>query len=302
MASPKKRQKPKDVLGKGLGAILEEVGAAYANEMSTRDDFSNTDELEAITNINTEKIDPNPYQPRKYFDESKIEELSDSIKRYGLMQPIVVIPNADRFLVVAGERRLRAHILAGIEEIKAIVADVNLDEIRMRELALVENIQRENLNPVELAVSYRELIDVHRITHDELSNIVHKSRSQITNTLRLLLLGQYAQEALINGRITAGHAKILVSLDEQKQKIAVDTIVGQKLNVRDTEKMLARKSSPKVASSKISKYIYKIQKEKAEKILEKIPFESAIKNNKIEIVLQNDEEVESFIAFCNQIH
>jgi len=302
MATPKKKTKPKDVLGKGLGAILEEVGAAYANEMSSRDDFSNTDVLEIVSNINTQSIDPNPYQPRKHFDESKLKELSESIKLYGLMQPIVVISNGDKYLLVAGERRLRAHILAGIETIKAIVADVKLDDVRMRELALVENIQRENLNPMELAVSYRELIDVHRITHEELADIVHKSRSQITNTLRLLLLGSYAQEALVDGKITQGHAKIIVSLDEPKQKIAVDTIIGQKLNVRDTEQMLAKKSVTSIISAGKAKNLYKIPKGKVGEILGKIPFESVVKNNKVEIVLRNDDEVESFIAFCNQIH
>jgi len=302
MAAPKKKPKPKDVLGKGLGAILEEVGAAYANEMSSRDDFSNTDELEIVSNINTQSIDPNPYQPRKHFDETKIGELSESIKKHGLLQPVVVVPNGNRYLLVAGERRLRAHILAGIEDIKAIVADVNLDDIRMRELALIENIQRENLNPMELAVSYRELIDVHRITHEGLADIVHKSRSQITNTLRLLLLGSYAQDALVDGKITQGHAKILVSLDDAEQKIAVDTIVGQKLNVRDTEQMLAQKSNGGKLAPQKPKSSYKIKKEKIEIILEKIPFESVVKNNKVEIVLQNDEEVERFISFCNQIH
>jgi len=131
---------------------------------------------------------------------------------------------------------------------------------------------------------------------------VHKSRSQITNTLRLLLLSSYAQDALVSGKITQGHAKILVSLDEAEQKIAVDTIVGQKLNVRDTEQMLTRKSSGGKLAPQKPKSTYKIVKEKREVILENIPFESVVKNNKVEIVLQNDDEVERFIAFCNQIH
>jgi len=296
MAPPKK--KPRGALGKGLGAILEDVGAAYANEMSSRDDFSNTATLEAVSNIDVELIDPNPYQPRKNFDEQKIKELAKSIDRHGLLQPIVVIPNGDRYLLIAGERRLRAHKEAKIDSVKAIVADVNLDEIRMRELALIENIQRENLNPLELAISYKELIDVHNVTHEGLSEIVHKSRSQITNTLRLLMLGKYAQDALLEERITQGHAKILVSLDEDKQKVAVDTIVGQKLNVRETERMMQSGDTVSPKRKKDTNSFVILEKDK-KLISSLLPFGHVIKKNKIEIVLRNDKELEEFISFYN---
>jgi len=162
MASPKKRQKPKDVLGKGLGAILEEVGEAYASEMVTTEDIASSQIQEMIAELDIGLIDPNPYQPRKHFDEQKLRELSESIVQHGLLQPVVVVSMDERYILVAGERRLRAHMLANLETIKAIVASVDFDEIKMRELALIENIQRENLNPIELADSYKELIDVHR--------------------------------------------------------------------------------------------------------------------------------------------
>lgn len=295
---PSAKKKPRGALGKGLGAILEDVGAAYASEMSSRDDFSNTTSLEAVSNIDVEQIDPNPYQPRKNFDEQKIKELSQSIQRHGLLQPIVVMSNGDRYLLIAGERRLRAHKKANISVIKAIVADIDLDEIRMRELALIENIQRENLNPLELAVSYRELIEVHNITHEGLAEIVHKSRSQITNTLRLLMLGKYAQDALVDEKISQGHAKILVALDENQQKVAVDTIVGQKLNVRETEQML-QSNSKKHSTSKKSINEFKISLEDKKLLGSILPFKHAVKGNKIEIMLRNDKELEEFMSFCN---
>ena len=138
-------------LGRGLGAILDEVGQAYENEAGS----FNSNSSAQIRDIDIEDISPNPYQPRKNFDKEALSELAESIKEYGLLQPIVVIDKGDdEYLLVAGERRLRAHKLAGLDTIKAIVADFNIDDARLRELALIENIQRENLNSIELAHSY----------------------------------------------------------------------------------------------------------------------------------------------------
>ena len=149
-------------LGKGLGSILEEVEQAYSTQMNSFQD-QNGEYIDA-QEIKVEYIAPNPYQPRKHFDQNAIEELSASIKRHGLLQPIVVVKkDSEHYILVTGERRLRAHKLANLEKIKAIIADVDLDDLRLRELALVENIQRENLNAMELARSYQELIDEHKI-------------------------------------------------------------------------------------------------------------------------------------------
>jgi ParB family chromosome partitioning protein len=224
-------------LGKGLGAILEEVGQAYESELS-EEKIREEDLGDAVRELPVEAIEPNPYQPRKSFDAERLNELAESIRRHGLLQPVVVIPNGDGWILVAGERRLRAHKMIGAERIRAIVADVDLDRLRMRELALVENIQRENLNPVELAEAYRELLEVHGITHEKLASIVHKSRSQITNTLRLLSLSDYAKQQLVAGRLSQGHAKVLLALPEEKQRVVVDTILGRKLSVRETEELV----------------------------------------------------------------
>ena len=283
-------------LGRGLGAILEEVGEAYASEMVTTEDIASSEIQDLVAELDLELIDPNPYQPRKHFDEQKLQELSDSIGQHGLLQPVVVVPMAERYLLVAGERRLRAHKLAGLKTIKAIVAAVDFDEIKMRELALIENIQRENLNPIELSHSYQELISVHKITHEALAKIVHKSRSQITNTMRLLSLGEYAQKALIDQKITQGHAKVLVGLDNTRQQIVVDTIIGQKLSVRDAER-LAKNRKNSTGSKKNPASGFSISTDAKKSIREKLPFKHSIRRDKIEIVLPNEETLMQFISF-----
>ena len=286
-------------LGRGLGEILSEVEEAYEKDLSDIDSF----ELEAqgahVEELPTESISPNPFQPRKHFDESALKELSRSIKEHGLLQPIVVIPKGDGYLLVAGERRLRAHKLAKLDTIKAIVADVEIDDIRMRELALIENIQRENLNAIELAHSYAELIEVHNITHDELSSIVHKSRSQITNTMRLLTLSPYAQQQIAEGKISQGHAKVLVGLDEARQKVIIDSIVGQKLSVRDAEKMAKNFKEDKVTSPKASREEKLLEKYR-EEISRSLPFKHKIKAKSVEISFTNEKDIENFLAFLKK--
>jgi len=282
-------------LGRGLGAILDEIEEAYAK------DFSETESLELeakgayIEDLDIKSIVPNPYQPRKYFDESALEELSASIKEHGLLQPIVVVAKEDGYILVAGERRLRAHKLAELPTIKAIVAPVAIDTVKLRELALIENIQRENLNAIELANSYAELIEIHQITHEELSKILHKSRSQITNTMRLLKLSSYAQEQLLNGKISQGHAKVLVGMDDQKQKIIIESIIGQKLSVRDAENMV--KNYKKSMSSRVEqKSVPRLLDSYSSVLNELLPFSHKIKAKSIEIHFSDEEEVKNFLT------
>ncbi len=238
-------------LGRGLGELLGEVEIAYENGNSK----DTLEKIGTIVDIETELIKSNPNQPRKIFDEDKLKELSDSIIEHGLLQPIVVIQNSDTsFTLISGERRLRAHKLAKIDKIKSIVLDI--DEFKLRELALIENIQRDDLNIIELAYSYAQLINDHNITHDELSKKVFKSRTSITNTLRLLQLSSYVQQLLANSKISAGHAKIMLGLDEHQQKLVADSVVGQKLSVRETEKLVKQIKEPstkKVQSNKKNK-------------------------------------------------
>ena len=282
-------------LGKGLGLILEEVGLAYENEINSLniDDSKNMQ----VEELNINSISPNPYQPRKYFDEDSLSELSLSIKNHGLLQPIVVIEKKNGYILVAGERRLRAHKLAKIDTIKAIVANMALDSFKLRELALLENIQRENLNSMELAKSYAELIEVYQITHEQLSHIVHKSRSHITNTMRLLALSQYVQKHIMNAKISQGHAKIIVGLDENQQKYIIDKILEEKISVRETEKLVKRYKEKKIVKV-IAKNIF--LSEYSDEIKEKLIFNHKIKDNKLEIDFKSVAEIESFLRLIEK--
>ncbi|GHV01257.1 putative chromosome-partitioning protein ParB [Campylobacterota bacterium] len=215
-------------LGRGISAILEEVEEAYAADIRGNG--------EAVLALEIDSIKPNPFQPRSNFDESALKELADSIKQHGLLQPIVVIEQNGSYVLIAGERRLRASKIAGFETIRAVVADITYG--KLRELALIENIQRQDLNPLELAQSFHELINEHDLTHEALSDIVGKSRVYVTNILRLLQLGDYAQVAIREERISYGHGKILVGLDPDQERKLVDSIANQKLSVRETEGLL----------------------------------------------------------------
>ena len=274
-------------LGRGLGAILEDVELAYKAELSE----GNSD---IVKDIDLDLIVENPYQPRKTFDETALKELSESIKRHGLIQPIIVIKKDGGYMLIAGERRFRATKLLGESKIKAIVADIESQSLR--ELALIENIQREDLNPIELANSYKELIDEYKITQDALANIVHKSRVQITNTMRLLSLSAATQEYIKEGKLTQGHAKVIVGLEPSDEKMAVDTIIGQRLSVRETEnlvKNLKNKLPPKVALKLDKRYLEKLSNLK--EIFSKFDVPVKIKGKKITIEFDDIADIDRLI-------
>ena len=192
--------KKKLAIGRGFGAILAETAEAYEQNLS--------DNSSLVLDLDIDIIKPNPYQPRKTFNQEALQELSESIKEHGLLQPVVVYDNGDGdYVLIAGERRLRASKLAGLNNIKAIVAEI--EQKKMRELAIIENIQREELNAIELALSYQELLEEYDITHEELSKRINKSRTQITNTLRLLQLCDEVKTMLGEEKITQGHASLL---------------------------------------------------------------------------------------------
>lgn len=275
-------------LGRGLGAILEDVELAYKAELSE----GNSD---IVKDIDLDLIVENPYQPRKTFDETALKELSESIKRHGLIQPIIVIKKDGGYMLIAGERRFRATKLLGESKIKAIVADIESQSLR--ELALIENIQREDLNPIELANSYKELIDEYKITQDALANIIHKSRVQITNTMRLLSLSAATQEYIKEGKLTQGHAKVIVGLKPSDEKMAVDTIIGQRLSVRETEnlvKNLKNKLPPKVALKLDKRYLEKLSNLK--EIFSKFDVPVKIKGKKITIEFDDIADIDRMIS------
>ena len=274
-------------LGRGLEAILGDVELAYKAEISE----GNSD---IIKDIDLELITENPYQPRKNFDEMALRELSESIKRHGLIQPIIVIEKDGGYMLIAGERRFRATKLLGESKIKAIVADIESQSLR--ELALIENIQREDLNPIELANSYKELIDEYKITQDGLANIIHKSRVQITNTMRLLSLSSATQEYIKEGKLTQGHAKVIVGLEPNDEKTAVDTIIGQRLSVRETEnlvKNLKNKSPSKTVLKLDERYLERLVNLK--EIFSKFDVPVKIKGNKITIEFGDIADIDRLI-------
>jgi ParB family chromosome partitioning protein len=270
-------------LGRGLDALLGEMDDAYEMEGSHRDE---------VLSISLKEIRPNPFQPRKSFDETSLAELAESIKNDGLLQPIVVTEDIDGYVLIAGERRLRASKLAKLKTIRAII--LNSDEQKMRQFALIENIQREELNAVELALAYGELIKLHDLTQEELSVKINKSRTHITNTLRLLQLCAKTQKALVDKKITAGHAKVLVGLDEKKQQLMVNSIVGQKLSVRETEAMIKSMKTSSTSVSKTKKttsYDFSTLQEK----VTNLGFKAKTTQKTLTIEFNSQEEIDTFL-------
>lgn len=270
---------------RGLRSLIGGMDEVYNKELGLDD--------KSVEELEIDKIIPNPFQPRKNFDENALEELSNSIKEYGLIQPIVVLKKEDKYILVAGERRYRATKLLGLNTIKALVSDVK--EEKLRELALIENIQRENLNPIELANSYKDLIQEHNITQEDLAILIHKSRTQITNTLRLLNLSEKTQQLIIDGKISQGHAKILVGLDKEEEAMLVNSIIGQKLNVRDTEKIVKKiKNKDRIEEDSLNIYIKELKDK-----FNILGFSCNIKNNQLSISCENLEIVKKLINVLN---
>lgn len=271
---------------RGLSSLMGDVGEVYSRELGL--------DKNQVSLIEISKITPNPFQPRKTFDEAALNELANSIKQHGLIQPIIVLKKNDSFILVAGERRLRATQILGKENILAFVSDS--DESKLRELALIENIQRENLNPIELANSYKDLIEVYNITQENLAELIHKSRTQITNTLRLLNLDPKTQELIASGKISQGHAKVLVGLDKEDEKVLVDSILGQKLNVRDTERLVQKvKNKENIEDAEFENSMQNLKQ-----ALNKLGFAS--KNNKKELIirLDNIEKIKKLTEILNK--
>lgn len=213
-------------LGRGLGALLPEV-----------------QEKELVTEVAVEEIVPSRYQPREQFDEGKLEELVQSVQEHGVVQPVLVRPRPGGYELVAGERRWRAALKVGLSSIPAVVKE--LSDVELMEIALVENLQREDLNPIEEAKAYAKLIKEFGLTQEQLARRVGKSRPQIANTLRLLHLDEELQKAILDGQISMGHAKVLLAIEEPSVRKEVATRVLQgKLSVRETEGLLV-KSKPR---------------------------------------------------------
>lgn len=211
-------------LGKGLGALI----ASEANDDNT-----------GIIEIRINELEPNSDQPRKYFDDDKLVQLSDSIKQHGVIQPIIVKKHNNIYTIIAGERRWRAAKLAGLTKVPVLVKEYT--DKQVMEIALIENLQREDLNPIEEADAYQRLIDEYHLTQEQISESLGKSRPAIANTLRLLNLPNSIKKFVISGDLSSGHARCLIVLsDEVKQQVAANYIIDNKLSVRETEKYIKK--------------------------------------------------------------
>ncbi|MEG0549450.1 MAG: ParB/RepB/Spo0J family partition protein [Coprobacillus sp.] len=254
MAASKKTK----ILGKGLDAIFNDASQG-ADLKSVIDAIEKKAPQLSQVSVPLKEIRPNPYQPRKYFDEEKLNELATSIKEHGIFQPIILKQSVKGYEIVAGERRFRAATIVGLEEVPAII--VEFSDQQMMEIALLENIQREDLNAIEEAQAYKSMMDKLKITQEELSARVGKSRAHIANTVRLLKMPKKLQDYILKGVLTMGHIKPLITIDDKKALEIAEKAIAQSLSVREVEDIVkgvklqdARKAKPK--EEKPKEYVY----------------------------------------------
>lgn len=256
----------KNGLGKGLGKGLDSlIPPNTAKKVSTTTEESvSKDEKSGEQMIKITKIEPNRSQPRRNFEEDSLIELSESIKQFGILQPLIVQKKDDYYEIIAGERRWRAAKMAGLKEVPVIIKDFTKQEVV--EIALIENIQRENLNPIEEAMAFKRLLTEFNLKQDEVAERVSKSRTAVTNSMRLLKLNDKVQQMLIDDMITTGHARALLAIDDKDQQYSLaNKIFDEKLSVRETEKLIKAIKKPKKITEKEPEdhaFIYKDLEEK----------------------------------------
>lgn len=224
--------KPNRGLGKGLSALFSETEEDYGKSLLFEEE--QTGGGEGVSEIDVSAIFANPNQPRKMFDQTALKELADSIKKHGVIMPIIVNKSGDRYMIIAGERRFRATKLAGISKIPAIVKNYN--ERQIKEISLIENLQREDLNPIEAATAMRSLMDDYGLTQEDLADRIGKSRPAIANTLRLLSLSPEVIKLVSGGELSAGHARALIPLPQSEQLKVAQSAIKEGASVRDVEK------------------------------------------------------------------
>ena len=276
----------KFALGKGLGALIP-------------DEINEDNEVKLMVPLN--KIKNNVDQPRKSFDNEKIVELAESIKNHGIIQPLILKQNKSGYIIVAGERRWRAAKMVGLKEVPAII--MNLTEKQVLEISLIENIQRQDLNPIEEALAYKRLLSEFNLTQEELSKRIGKSRTAITNTIRLINLDSRVQQYLIDGIISEGHGRVLLSLDDNElQYIYSQKVIDEKLSVRDLEKII-RNATLKVKNTKESNELNPYYKDIRNKLQDffgtKVNLSSKKNKGKIEIEYYSEEDLQRILDIIN---
>lgn len=293
----------KSGLGKGLDSLIPDHHLEKASEAN---EIRETEDREGIVSVRISKVEPNREQPRKQFDEDSLLELAESIKQYGVLQPLLVLNKNDYYEIIAGERRWRAAKLAGIKEIPVIIKEYSEQEIV--EISLIENIQREDLNPIEEAMAYKRLLEDFHLKQDEIAERVAKSRTAVTNSLRLLKLDEKVQEMLIDEMLTTGHARALLAITDTREQLNLaNRIFDEKLSVRETEKLIknllnpTKKEEIKVDSAEDA--IYEKLEDKMKGIIgTKVTINRKKKNKgKIEIEYYSQEELERIIEIFESI-
>lgn len=283
MPSPKK----KPALGRGLGSLMGEA----------QSETGYVDQKEE-TKVSIDKINPNPNQPRTHFNETLLNELADSIRKNGVLQPLLVRKKGEGYEIIAGERRYQASKIAGLEELPVIVKEV--DDQKMLELALIENLQRSDLNPIEEAKGYRQLIKASGMTQEALSKAVSKSRSSITNSLRLLDLPEPVQQYLFDGRLTAGHARAILAVPYEEQRIKLaDKVVAEGLSVRATENLAPLFSvgeTPRAPRPVMPQSYKRAARVLRQALNTNVKVKSTRGKNKIEIEFKDEEELTRILA------
>ena len=274
-------------LGKGLDTLIPKgVVGPDQSVVPEEDKAAKPDQYVKIT-----KVEPNRNQPRKKFDEDALQELADSIKIHGVISPILVVDRDDHYQIVAGERRWRAAMMAGLKEVPVIIRDYTEKEIAV--ISLIENTQRTDLNPIEEAKAYKSLIEEYNLKQDQLAEEVSKSRAAITNSMRLLKLSDNVQEMIIDDMISAGHARALLSIDNPDEQYELaQHIMDEKLSVRDIEKIVKAKNKPKIEKKKNEK-----QEALYNDIQEKL---KASLGTKVTIVAKGDKMGKIEIEFYDQ--
>ena len=288
-STPKKKTEKKEVVKEVVKEVIKEVKVPVPGD----------------TMMKISDIEPNREQPRKNFDKEALQELADSIKQFGIIQPIVVQKKDDYYEIIAGERRWRAAKLAKLKEVPVIIKEYSNREVM--EIALIENIQRKDLNPIEEALAYKSLIDEYSLKQEELANRVSKSRTAIANSMRLLKLTDSVQNMLINDEISMGHARALLTLEQEDLQIeAANTIVSKGLSVRDTEKLVKSILNPKQVKLPIPSAEAAIYDAIANKLREKMGTKVSINHKKngkgkIEIEYYSQEELERLLEMFDDI-
>lgn len=273
-------------LGKGLGALIA---------MDEKDD-------QGIKELKINEIEPNKGQPRKIFDDEKLKQLAESIKQHGVVQPIIVKKEKDTYRIVAGERRWRAARIAGLETVPVIVKE--LTDKGLMEIALIENLQRQDLNPIEEAEAYNKLMKEFNMTQEEISKTVGKSRSAIANSIRLLNLSDKVKEYIIEEKLTSGHARALIVIeDEELQNKVADEIINSNLNVRQTEKLVKKflTKRPVKKQKVLNEQFLEIEEKFKDVFGTKVKLIANDKKGKIMIEYYSNEELERIIELVDSI-